>query len=65
MLVSFCRFSPTGTDPPGLEGLAKQLEEFVNSFPDKVDEYRDGLIKANEKYSHKILVKSIIEKHRR
>lgn len=43
-----------------LDGLAKQLEEFVNSYPDKVDEYRDGLIKANEKYSHERLVRVVI-----
>ena len=43
-----------------VEGLAKQLGEFVNTFPDKVDEYRDGLIKANEKYSHERLVRVVI-----
>lgn len=43
-----------------VEGLAKQLEEFVNSFPDKVDEYREGLIRANEKYSHERVIRDIL-----
>lgn len=41
--------------------FSKQLENFVNSFYDKADEYKEGLIGANEKYSQKNLVKNILE----
>ena len=41
--------------------FSKQIENFVNSFYDKADEYKEGLIGANEKYSQKNLVKNILE----
>lgn len=43
-----------------VESFSNQLENFVNTFRDKADEYKKGLIKANEKYSHENLIKSII-----
>lgn len=43
-----------------VDSFSKQLENFVNTFRIKVEEYKVGLIGANEKYSHENLVKKII-----
>lgn len=40
--------------------FSKQLEKFVNEFPEKQESYRQGLIKANEKYGQDKLIKRII-----
>lgn len=40
--------------------FSKQLEKFVNEFPEKQERYRQGLIKANEKYGQDKLIKRII-----
>lgn len=43
-----------------IETFSKQLEEFVNTFPLKSEEYRQGLIGANEKYGQDKLIQRII-----
>lgn len=43
-----------------IEIFSKQLENFVNSFNEKADEYKAGLIGANDKYSQENLVKNIL-----
>ena len=40
--------------------FSKQLEKFVNEFPEKQESYRQGLIKANEKYGQDKRNKRII-----
>lgn len=40
--------------------FSTQLEKFVNEFPEKQERYRQGLIKANEKYGQDKLIKRII-----
>ena len=41
--------------------FSKQLEKFVNEFPEKQESYRQGLIKANEKYGQDKLIKYIVD----
>lgn len=43
-----------------VESFSHQLENFVNTFRDKAEEYREGLIGANDKYSHENLIKTIV-----
>ena len=43
-----------------IESFSKQLEKFVNTFRSKAEEYKAGLIGANEKYSHENLIKTIV-----
>lgn len=40
--------------------FSKQLEKFVNEFPEKQERYHQGLIKANEKYGQDKLIKRIV-----
>lgn len=40
--------------------FSKQLEKFVNEFPEKQESYRQGLIKANEKYGQDKLIQYIV-----
>ncbi|WP_338136006.1 glycosyltransferase family 1 protein [Megasphaera elsdenii] len=40
--------------------FSKQLEKFVNEFPGKQESYRQGLIKANEKYGQDKLIQCIV-----
>ena len=40
--------------------FSKQLGKFVNEFPEKQESYRQGLIKANEKYGQDKLIKRIV-----
>lgn len=40
--------------------FSKQLEHFVNTFPQKAAEYRQGLIGANEKYGQDKLIQRIV-----
>lgn len=40
--------------------FSKQLEHFVNTFPQKAEEYRQGLIGANEKYGQDKLIQRIV-----
>lgn len=42
------------------EVTAKQLEKFVNTFRERVGDYREGLQKANERYSHNNLLRNIL-----
>jgi len=44
------------------EVTAKQLEKFVNTFRERAGDYREGLQKANERYSHANLIKDIIRR---
>lgn len=44
-----------------VDTFAKQLENFVNTFERKSEEYKVGLIGANEKYSQENLVKNIMK----
>ena len=40
--------------------FTEQLEAFVNSYPEKHGQYKQGLIEANEAYSHENLIKAIL-----
>ncbi|NCC99921.1 MAG: glycosyltransferase family 1 protein [Bacteroidia bacterium] len=42
-----------------IEQFSKQLERFINTFEEKKAIYQNGLIGANQKYSHEQLIKSI------
>lgn len=42
------------------EAFSKQLENFVNTFRERAEEYKAGLAGANEKYSHKNLIRNIV-----
>lgn len=44
-----------------VEKFSKQLEVFINTFDDKKELYRKGLIEANKKYSHENLIKNIVK----
>lgn len=44
-----------------VEVFSEQLEHFVNTFPQKADEYRQGLAGANEKYGQDKLIRKIME----
>lgn len=44
-----------------VDTFAKQLENFVNTFESKSEEYKAGLIGANKKYSQENLVKNIVK----
>ncbi len=43
-----------------IETFSGQLENFVNAFREKAEEYKVGLLGANEKYSHKNLIENIV-----
>lgn len=43
-----------------VEVFTKQLEDFVNTFPDKAEEYQKGLIGANQKYGQDKLIQHIL-----
>lgn len=40
--------------------FSKQLEQFINTFSEKAEEYRQGLIGANEKYGQDKLIQRIV-----
>lgn len=40
--------------------FARQLEKFVNEYPHKREKYKNELVKANDAFSHKRLIKSLI-----
>ena len=44
-----------------VERFTRQLEEFVNSYPEKHEQYKAGLVAANEAYSHENLIKAILK----
>lgn len=44
-----------------VDTFKEQLQEFVNTFRSKSEEYKAGLIGANEKYSQENLVKNIVK----
>ena len=41
--------------------FTKQLEDFVNSYPEKHEQYKEGLMAANVAFSHENLIKSILD----
>lgn len=43
--------------------FTRQLEKFVNSYPEKHEQYKKGLIEANKAYSHENLIKNIIKEN--
>lgn len=57
VLEEFCIGEAVKLD--SVESFTKQLENFVNTFKCKSDDYKDGLIGANEKYSQKNLIRNI------
>ena len=42
-----------------VDSFSRQLEDFINNFEDQADEYRQGLIGANEKYGQDKLIETI------
>lgn len=44
-----------------VERFTKQLEVFVNGYPEKHEQYKSGLVAANEAYSHENLIKAILK----
>lgn len=42
-----------------VDAFSKQLENFVNTFPDRQEVYREGLLGANEKYGQDKLIRQI------
>lgn len=42
--------------------FARQLEKFVNEYPEKREKYKNELGKANDAFSHKRLINSILHK---
>lgn len=43
-----------------VEVFSRQLENFVNTFPDHQETYRQGLVSANEKYGQDKLIQRIV-----
>ena len=44
-----------------VESFSRQLEEFINCFENRSEEYRQGLVGANKKYGQDRLIEKIIE----
>lgn len=59
VLQEFCIGEAVKLD--SVESFTKQLEDFVNNFKGKADNYKAGLIGANEKYSQGNLIRNIVE----
>ena len=59
VLQEFCIGEAVKLDSADI--FTAQLESFVNTFRDKSDTYRNGLIGANHKYSQSNLIKRITE----
>lgn len=59
VLQEFCIGEAVKLD--SVDSFANQLENFVNTFKDKAEDYKVGLIGANEKYSQRNLVRHIME----
>lgn len=58
VLQEFCIGEAVKLD--SLDVFVKQLTNFVNNFKEKSDDYKIGLMGANEKYSQKNLIKNIL-----
>ena len=58
VLQEFCVGEAVKLD--SVDTFAAQLESFVNTFKDKAEKYKKGLIGANEKYSQANLIKHIL-----
>ena len=59
VLEEFCIGEAVKLD--SLDIFVEQLEGFVNTFKSKADDYKAGLLDANEKYSQKNLIEHIVE----
>lgn len=59
VLQEFCVGEAVQLD--SIDSFAKQLEDFVNTFNNKAEQYKIGLMGANEKYSQANLIKRIVE----
>lgn len=59
VLEEFCIGEAVKLD--SLDIFVEQLEGFVNTFKSKADDYKAGLLGANEKYSQKNLIEHIME----
>lgn len=44
-----------------VDRFTKQLEQFVNNYPEKHEQYKAGLFAANEAFSHENLLKAILK----
>ena len=44
-----------------VESFSRQLEEFINCFENRSEEYRQGLVGANKKYGQDRLIEKIVE----
>lgn len=44
-----------------VEGFTRQIESFINSFNEKEEMYKEGLIGANIKYSQENMIKNILK----
>lgn len=44
-----------------IDEFKNQLENFVNNYPRQRQQYKYGLIAANEAYSHESLIKAILK----
>ena len=59
VLEEFCIGEAVKLD--SLDIFVEQLEGFVNTFKSKADDYKAGLLGANEKYSQRNLIEHIVE----
>lgn len=59
VLEEFCIGEAVKLD--SLDVFVEQLEGFVNTFKSKAEDYKAGLLGANEKYSQKNLIAHIVE----
>lgn len=59
VLEEFCIGEAVKLD--SLDIFVEQLEGFVNTFKSKADDYKAGLLDANEKYSQKNLIEHMME----
>ena len=59
VLQEFCIGEAVKLD--SVESFTKQLENFVNTFKGKAEDYKAGLIGANEKYSQGNLIRNIVQ----
>lgn len=44
-----------------VDRFTKQLEQFVSNYPEKHEQYKAGLVAANEAFSHENLLKAILK----
>ena len=59
VLEEFCIGEAVNLD--SVETFSRQLENFVNTFKSKAENYKTGLVGANRKYSQANLIKNILK----